>query len=389
MIDRDIPLLGKSMAGKRVARVVFLGTAPSVSKSARAGESGPIHGIEQKRVVLGATYPTDNPAHVTDALRQLGDRGKYMNRDQDRYWLSLQQTVSRIVQERADGYDISEVYAELARILREENDRGVFARVHRVPDGTADVDDEPTAALVIFGMDRPHTKKTKSQAAEAALEFLTRRGGQPRIHKNTLVFLAPDVDRVDTLDSVLRRKMAWESVKKSVRELNLDQHNISVVESRLVQAVQAVKDTIRETYKWIIDPHQEPGAADIELETIIMNDSGTLAERVTKKAETTEFVLKAYAPSLLRQQIDRLHLWENQPHVPVDTLAGYFTQYLYMPRVKDQDVVRTAVRHLGDVLLRDQDGFAYADSYDDTENRYRGLTIRRAARRHKRCRPSR
>jgi predicted AAA+ superfamily ATPase len=375
-IDIDIPLLGRSMAGKRVARVVFLGTAPSVSKNARNGGTGAIGGIEQKRVVLGATYPSDNPAHVTDALRQLADRGKYMNRDQDRYWLSLQQTVSRLVQEIADGYDVSEVHAELTRILREENDRGVFARVHRVPDGTADVDDEPSAALVVFGMDRPHSKKAKSFAADAALEFLARRGGQPRIHKNSLVFLAPDVDRVDTLDSVLRRAMAWASVKKRVRELNLDQHNITVVEGRLAQAFQAVADTIREAYKWVIVPYQEPGASDVDLETIIMNGNGTLAERVTKKAETQEFLLKTYAASLLRQQIDKLRLWDKQPHVQVDTLCGYFTQYLYMPRVRDHEVVKTAIRQMTDVLLPEQDGFAYADSLED--GRYRGLTIDQA-----------
>lgn len=376
MIDRDIPLLGKSMAAKRVARVVFLGSAPSVSRSARPDGNTPIHGIDQKRVVLGATYPTDNPAHVTDGLRQLGDRGKYMNRDQDRYWLSLQQTVSRIVQELADGYDVSEVHAELTRTLREENDRGIFARVHRVPDGTADIDDEPTAALVIFGMDRPHTKKTRSVAADAALEFLARRGGQPRIHKNALVFLAPDVDRVDTLDSVLRRKMAWESVKQRVREFNLDQHNITVVDGRLAQAVQAVSDTIREAYKWILNPHQEPGDSEIELETIIMNGSGSLAQRVTKKAESTEFVLTQFAPALLRQEIDRLMLWGKQPHISVETLCGYFTQYLYMPRVVDHDVVRTAIHQLSEVLLPEQDGFAYADALD--EGRYRGLVLREA-----------
>ncbi len=372
-IDTDIPLLGRSMAGKRVARVVFLGTAPSVSKNARNGGTGAIGGIEQKRVVLGATYPTDNPAHVTDALRQLADRGKYMNRDQDRYWLSLQQTVSRLVQEIADGYDTSEVHAELTRVLRDENDRGVFARVHRIPGGTADVEDEPTAALVVFGLDRCHSKKAKSVAADFAHEFLARRGGQPRVHKNSLVFLAPDVDRVDTLDSVLRRKLAWEQVKKRQRELNLDQHNITVVEGRLAQAVQAVADTIRETYKWIIVPYQAAGSPEVELETIIINGNGTLAERATKKAESTEFVLKTYAPSLLRHEIDKLGLWGKQPHVQVDTLCGYFTQYLYMPRVRDHDVVRTAIRRMTDVLLPEQDGFAYADGIDD--GRYRGLTV--------------
>jgi predicted AAA+ superfamily ATPase len=373
MIDRDIPLLGRTMAGKRVARVVFLGTAPSVSRNARTGGSTAIGGIEQKRVVLGATYPSDNPARLTDALRQLGDRGKYVNRDQDRYWLSLQQTVSRVVQEIADGYESPEVHAELARFIREETDRGIFARVHRVPDGTSAVDDEPTAALVVFGLDRPHSKKAKSVAADGAHEFLARRGGQPRIHKNSLVFVAPDIDRIDTLDSVLRRKLAWESVKKSVRDLNLDQHNISVVETRLAQATQALADTVRETYKWIMVPYQELGATEIELETIIMNGTGTLAERVTRKANTTEFVLKAYAPALLRQQIDRLSLWSKEPHIQVDALCGYFTQYLYMPRVRDHDVIRTAASRMSDVLLPEQDGFAYADSFEN--GRYRGLTF--------------
>ena len=373
-IDRDIPLLGKSMAAKRVARCVFLSTAPMVNRNARAGESGPIPGVEQKRVVLGATYPGDNPAHVTDALRQLADRGAYMNRDQDRYWLSLQQTVSRIVQDRADGYDVSEVHAELTRTIREETDRGVFERVHRIPAGTGDVDDEPTVALVIFGLDRPHSRKVNSVAAATAREFLERRGTQPRIHKNSLVFLAPDVDRVDTLDSVIRRKLAWGSVKDSAKGLNLDQHNISVVENRFTQATQAVADTIRETYRWIINPHQEPGASDFELETIIMNGDGTLAGRVTKKADASEFVLRVYTPSLLRQQIDRLHLWDKQPHVQVDTFSGYFTQYLYMPRVRNHEVVRTAIGHLIDVLLPEQDGFAYADSRAD-DGRYRGLVL--------------
>src|SRR5689334_9452469 len=98
--------------------------------------------------------------------------------------------------------------------------------------------------------------------------------------------------------------MAWESVSKRVRELNLDQHNITVVESRLTQAKQAVADTIRETYKWIINPHQEPGDNQPTLETIIVNSDGTLAERVSKKVASTEFVLTNYAPSLLRQQND-------------------------------------------------------------------------------------
>lgn len=374
-IDRDIPLLGRSMAAKRVARAVFFGTAPSVSRNARRGETGPVRGIEQKRVVLGCSYPGDNPAHLQDALRQLGDRGAYMNRDQDRYWLSLQQTVSRIVQDRADGYDPVAVQAELTRLVRDESDKGIFPRVHRHPDTSADVDDEPTAALVVFGMDRPHSRKGASLAEEAAREFLERRGAQPRIHKNSLVFVALDLDRIDTLDDLIRRRMAWESVRAGAKELNLDQHNISLVESRLAQASQAVTEAIKQGYRWLLNPHQKFGGSEIEIETILLDGDGSLVSRVSKKAEASEFVLTQYAPALLRGQIDRLKLWDREAYVVLQALANYFTQYLYMPRIVAHEVIRTAVLHLGDVLLPDEDGFAYADEIDSSSGRFRGLTL--------------
>jgi hypothetical protein len=106
-----------------------------------------------------------------------------------------------------------------------------------------------------------------------------------------------------------------------------------------------------------------------------MNGDGTLVSRVSKKAETSEFVIRQYATTLLRGQIDRLNLWETQQHVEVATLAGYFTDYLYMPRITSQDVIRGAISNLDDVMLKEQDGIAYADSYDPDTGRYRGLTL--------------
>ena len=78
VVDSDIKILGKSMATKRAARCVFLGTAPLANLRQRDGSSAPMRGIEQKRVILGSTYPGDNPAHIADGLRRLGDLGKYM-----------------------------------------------------------------------------------------------------------------------------------------------------------------------------------------------------------------------------------------------------------------------------------------------------------------------
>lgn len=372
-IDNEIKILGRSMAAKRAARCVFLGTAPMANRRERDGSVATIRGIEQKRVVIGATYPGDNPAHVADALRRLGDQGKYMNRDQDRYWLSLQQTVSQIVQERAEAYHQDQIFEELASAIRQENDKGLFERVHRLPANSIDVEDDPGIGLVVFGPDRAFSRRAKSAAETAAIEFLNKRGSNARIHKNSLVFLAPEVDRVDVMLNAVRNRMAWEYILDNKDTLNLDQHNLKLAASRVKQAEQVVADSIREAYKWILVPHQEPGAADIELEAILMNGNGSLAERVMKKADAGEFVVRNYSAALLRMQINRLKLWKDRPHIPVETVAGYFTQYVFMPKVTNPRVVVDAISRLDQVLHLDIDGFAYADVYED--GRYVGLTL--------------
>ena len=72
-------------------------------------------------------------------------------------------------------------------------------------------------------------------------------------------------------------------------------------------------------------------------------------------------------------QINRLKLWKDKPYVQVDVVVGYFSQYVYMPKVVQPKVVIDAVWHLDDVLSIELDGFAYADSYED--GRFVGLTV--------------
>ena len=105
-----------------------------------------------------------------------------------------------------------------------------------------------------------------------------------------------------------------------------------------------------------------------------MNGDGTLAERVTRKADAGEFVVRSFSPSLLRMQINRLNLWREKPYVPLDVLVGYFSQYVYMPKVVQPKVIIDAVWNLDEALVIELDGFAYADSYED--GRFSGLTVK-------------
>jgi uncharacterized protein len=114
-------------------------------------------------------------------------------------WYSTQPSVTRLAQDRAEQYDVYDVWAEswiLVLRLRADRNRGELAGVHIAPDSSSDVPDEMEARLVVLGPERPHAGRNQdSEALSTAREILAQRGSSPRLYKNTLVFMAPDERR--------------------------------------------------------------------------------------------------------------------------------------------------------------------------------------------------
>ncbi|HXH81654.1 MAG TPA: hypothetical protein VNN07_01855 [Candidatus Tectomicrobia bacterium] len=80
----------------------------------------------------------------------------------------------------------------------------------------------------------------------------------------------------------------------------------------------------------------------------------------------------SFAGTRLRMELDRW-LWRGGDHVAIRQLAEDFARYLYLPRLKDPNVLLGAVRDGMSLLTWEQDTFAIADSFDETAGRYLGL----------------
>ena len=63
--------------------------------------------------------------------------------------------------------------------------------------------------------------------------------------------------------------------------------------------------------------------------------------------------------------------------VGVKQLVELFTKYLYLPRIKNSQVLVDAIQDGVNKITWRQDTFAYADSYDPVAKRYRGLVVAR------------
>jgi predicted AAA+ superfamily ATPase len=366
-LDGEVPNLGKFAACRRVARAIYLGSAPTAAAAHR--------GIEDRRIKLGCVMPGESPAVFGDALRRLAGAATYLYQDGPRYWYSTQPTVTKLAEDRAEQLkrDPDKVVHEIEQRLRTDlRKSGDFNRIHPLPPSGQDVPDDLDARLVVLGIDQAYSREPGSAAEVAAKAILTSRGNTPRLYSNTLVFLAADKTRIQDLDEAVRRHLAWESILAEKETLNLDPHQEKQAETQQTAADSAVTARLPETYQWLLVPVQTSPQAAVEWKGLRLSGQEPLAVRASKKLRGNELLVTAFAPTRLRMELDRVPLWRGD-HVAVRQLVEDFARYLYLPRLAEPTVLVNAIRDGLALLTWQIDSFAFADDYDAAGGRYRGL----------------
>lgn len=367
-MDGDIPNLGKFAACRRVARAIYLGSAPTSAAAHR--------GIEDRRIKLGCVMPGESPAVFGDALRRLAAAATYLYQDGSRYWYSTQPTVTKLAEDRAEQLtrDIDKVAHELEERLRQELRRmGDFNRIHTLPQSSQDVPDDLEARLVVLGFQHPYSKEPESPAEVVAKSIFESRGNTPRLFRNTLVFLATDKTRLQDLDEAVRRYLAWQSILGEKDILDLSPHQVKQAEIQLKSADSAVAARLPETYQWLLVPTQQKPQDPVTFQAFRLSGEDALAARASKKLRNDELMLTALGATRLKMELDRVPLWRGS-HVSIKQLIEDFARYPYLPRLKEPSVLLEAVREGVGRLTWELDAFAYAESYDDATGRFNGLS---------------
>ena len=217
-----------------------------------------------------------------------------------------------------------------------------------------------------------YSKETDNAAETAAKAIFEMRGTAPRLYRNTIVFLAADKTRLQDLDEAVRKFLAWESILNEQNTLDLSPHQVKQAETQKTAADGVVTARLPETYQWLLVPTQANPQAPVTWQTIRLSGQDALAERASKKLRNDESLVVNFAASRLRMEMDRVPLWRGN-HVGIRQLVEDFGRYLYLPRLQMSAVLLDAIRAGIALLTWQQDGFAYAESYDESAGRYRGL----------------
>jgi len=186
-----------------------------------------------------------------------------------------------------------------------------------------------------------------------------------------LVFLAPDKARLNDLEQAIRNYLAWDSIWKEREILNLDAFQSNQASTKREQADETVQSRIKEAYVWLLAPMQPDPQGSIEWQESRLQGQDPLTIRAIKKLKNDENLITQFSPTRLRLELDR-YLWKETDHLNLRKLWEYFATYLYLPRLKDNQVMIQAIQD-GVAQIDWAENFAYAEGRDEEENRYLNL----------------
>jgi uncharacterized protein len=368
-IDQAAPNLNRYSATRRVARTIFMGTAPAHGQENQ--------GLDDKQINLGVVQPGERPAIFGDALRRLTNQSKFMHSDLGRHWYSMSASLNRVAADRAAQIEEALVLVEIDKALSTYingiADRGHFDAVQVAPGNSSDVPDEPGGVrAVVLGVSHPHNGRDGSDAMTEAKDILMQRGTAPRVYRNMLVFLSAESKQLDNLKDAMRSALAWAEIVQEKQRLNLTQSDSALADAKALEAAETVKTRMREAWCYLIYPWQESAQAEIEWQSSKVSAQESLLARASKKLVSDEGLLPELGPNRLDGDLQK-YIWNDNEHLFLKDLWEYLNRYTYLPRLKNREtLVKTVHASVSGML---PGPFAYAERWDDAESTYKGLLI--------------
>jgi len=374
-LENREPRFGQVNAARRVARTLFLGSAPS----SVAGKSG-IRGLDRARVLLGCLQPGQTSATYVDALNRLADRLHYLNssgdktQDATRYWFDTRANLRREMEDRKRRFDDNtDVRGKIAEALKKMVGQAAFFDGLHIFTPSSDVPDDSALRLVVLAPEHWHSRDEDRASTAAVLDYVRNNGSKPRYRGNRLIFLAPDMAILNRLRDVARTALAWHSIVEDVKEarLNIDLLQKKQAEKELQSAEEVVPRAARECYKWLLCPVQNtPTDPKITVEALPLNTSGaTAGTEIERVCLDNELVITTWSPIHLRTKLKELYWKDGRTAVAAMTFWEDSLRYLYLPRLKNKDSLIKAIR--SGTTSKDFFGTAYGQQGD----KYEGFMI--------------
>ncbi len=370
MLDNKETRFGSVQAARRVARTVFLSSAPA-SVNAKPGTRG----IDRGRVLLGCLQPGQTSSLYSDALNRLADQLHYLSssgdrtKDATRYWFDTRANLRREMEERKKRFDDkNEVRGKMAEVVRKLAAGVTFFDGTHIFTPHSDVPDDGVLRLIVLAPEQFYTREEPRLALDGVQDYVRNNGTKPRYRGNRLIFVAPDHGALARLRDCIRVALAWNSIVEDVAAMRLVLDNLQVAQAKteLKNAEDVLPRVARECYKWLLCPSQDNSAGKPSVEIFPLNTSGAaLGPDIERVCIDNELVIATWSPIHLRTKLKDLYWKADKPAVKAADFWEDTLRYLYLPRLKDRGVLAQAI--VKGAGTRDFFGTAYGHSGEKFE----------------------
>ncbi|MCL4551941.1 MAG: hypothetical protein M1305_00070, partial [Candidatus Marsarchaeota archaeon] len=345
-LESKEPRFGAINAACRVARTIFLGSAPS-----SGGTQKGIRGLDRARILLGCLQPGQSSSTFSDALNRLADRLHYLNssgdkaQDTTRFWFDTRANLRREMEDRKIRFDDkNEVRVKVADVLRKLT---VGTDGIHVFTPHSDVPDDDALRYVFLSMDAYYSKQEARIATEEVLDFVRNNGSKPRYRGNRLIFVAPDHAALTRVRDCVRAALAWNSIVDDVNagRLNIDRLQEQQAKKELKSAEDVLPRVARECYKWLLCPVQStPTDRQPSVEAFALNTGGSsFVAELERVCRENELVISVWSPIHLRDTLRKLYWKDGRATICSMIFWEDTLRYLYLPRLKNRNTLEQAI----------------------------------------------
>ena len=351
-------------AARRVARTVFLGSA-----TGRA-----VKGVTIRQVHLGVVEPGQGVAVYNDALSRMTGNLYFLYNLDDRYYFHTQENLNKVAIDRAAAYTEDDIHSEI--VSRLQRAIGRDSSVQICPTSPDLVKDSETVQYVILPPQAslPSREKETDIASETARKILkySGEGEKQRTFRNTLLFIAARRDDIRELRNLIKNYLAWNSIMNGDilhgALTPLEGERLDQTKDNLEAAEDAVTNALFKAYRWALTPYQtdEREATYNFSMAETRPEDGRIMKRLRDKFVDDDSIVTEIAPDIFAAKLQQ-YVWSSdtyQDHIEIERLWELMAQNVYMPRLKDRNVLATCIRAGVEAGI-----FGYASAYQEGDYR--------------------
>ena len=242
-------------------------------------------GSSIREIKLSTVYPEFSSTVIDTVISNLKEKLFYIS--DEGLFFTNQPNLNRMIIAREESVSNSDIYEEEKRVIKAHISSSPKLRMCLYPKFPKDISDTAELKLTILDKNKP------------GKEFLEKYGENPRVYRNTLIFLCVDENQKESFYLYLRKFLALKSIDAD-KKLKLTEGQRKEVKNKLKNYEQREYEELRKLYRKLFLPAKD-GYKEIDMGIPTFGES-LLDKEIYEHLRSKGEILEKVAPKVINDK---------------------------------------------------------------------------------------